>query len=333
MEAESRRANRAQARQRAHYLRGQREEERARIQEEKELARIHAADEAEQYQFYVESLVRTHTRVSAAISWEATAQDPAPYPPSLIWERTERMQSKIAAYKPSFFARLFGREGVQRAELDRELEYARTSDQRHYQEALATHAEQMKRWEHDRTLAAKVVARDASVYGAALQATGVLGVLSEHQVSLELSDVEADGVVLRCRLLDDEPVPVNEIKLTSTGKRQEKALPSGRYWALYQDHICSVAIRAGREILATLPVGRVIVNVAVVQRCPQSGHVRDFVYLGVQFSRATEGRIKWESVDPSESLKNFPHRMSFKKTTGFIEVEPLELSEQWVETA
>jgi hypothetical protein len=54
--------------------------------------------------------------------------------------------------------------------------------------------------------------------------------------------------------------------------------------------------------------------------------------LAVHFTRGTLARLNFAAIDPSESLKNFPHRMKFKKTTGFDPVDEMTSDEQWVTT-
>jgi hypothetical protein len=54
--------------------------------------------------------------------------------------------------------------------------------------------------------------------------------------------------------------------------------------------------------------------------------------LAVHFTRGTLMRLNFAAIDPSESLKNFPHRMKFKKTSGFDPVDKITSDEQWVTT-
>ncbi|MBI5161247.1 MAG: DUF4236 domain-containing protein, partial [Micrococcales bacterium] len=127
-------------------------------------------------------------------------------------------------------------------------------------------------------------------------------------------------------------VPKEELKLTAGGKVSNKDMPAGRYWALYQDHVCSCAMRMARETFAVLPVSRAIVNVRATRLDSSTGHPGSVTLLGVNFLRDVVGRLNLATIDPSDSMKNFPHRMKFKKTAGFEPVEPLTADEQWVAT-
>ena len=109
-------------------------------------------------------------------------------------------------------------------------------------------------------------------------------------------------------------------------------MAAGKYWALYQDHVCSCALRIARETLAVLPVSRVLVNVRATRLDSSTGHPGVVTLLGVNIVREILGRLNLATIDPSDSMKNFPHRMKFKKTAGFEPVEPVTTDEQWVTT-
>lgn len=56
---------------------------------------------------------------------------------------------------------------------------------------------------------------------------------------------------------------------------------------------------------------------------PGSGHVKDQSILSVVIPRQTLETFRFETLDPSEALRNFNHRMDFRKTKGFAPIEPL----------
>ena len=56
---------------------------------------------------------------------------------------------------------------------------------------------------------------------------------------------------------------------------------------------------------------------------PSSGHLKDQSILSVVVPRQTLETLRFEALDPCEALRNFNHRMDFKKTKGFVSIEPL----------
>jgi hypothetical protein len=63
-----------------------------------------------------------------------------------------------------------------------------------------------------------------------------------------------------------------------------------------------------------------------------TGHMRPDPILAVRFALESLARLNVKAIDPSDSLKNFPHRMKFKKTVGFDRIESMTADEQWVTT-
>lgn len=77
----------------------------------------------------------------------------------------------------------------------------------------------------------------------------------------------------------------------------------------YQDYVCSVAIRIARDMFALLPVQEVIVhaisdNIDVVSVC---------------FDKKTFLGLKFNFIDPSETINKFKHNMDFD-SGGFSEI-------------
>ena len=71
--------------------------------------------------------------------------------------------------------------------------------------------------------------------------------------------------------------------------------------AEYQDYVCSVAIRVARDIFALLPVQKVVVHAT-----------NDGVdILSVCFDKKTFSDLKFNFIDPSETINKFEHNMRF----------------------
>lgn len=70
----------------------------------------------------------------------------------------------------------------------------------------------------------------------------------------------------------------------------------------------------------------------VVRINSSTGHKEVPTILAVHFTRDALTRLNFAAIDPSDALKNFPHRMKFKKTTGFDPVDDMTADEQWITT-
>jgi len=307
--------------------------EKMRIVNEKEAEKLRCAHEVSRFENYLDLLVSVHKECGEAWDWHALANMGPPRPPERAAQHEAAAVAALDKYRPSFLEKLFGGEKKRRAALAEAVMRARASDDAAHGEAMRAYQAAHAAWHATASLAPRVLARDPSVYEYTLQHGAAFEELVAFRTHVALSAAEPDAVVLVCNLTtDDDLVPGEEVKLTAAGKLSTKPMPAGRYWSLYQDHVCSCALRAANEAFAVLPVSRVIVNIGAVQTNTRTGHQEFAVFLAAHFVRAVFTQLNLDKIDPSDSLRNFPHRMKFKKTAGFEPVLGMTLEEQWVTT-
>lgn len=119
-------------------------------------------------------------------------------------------------------------------------------------------------------------------------------------------------------------IPREERTLLQSGRLSVKRLPAGKFNELYQDYVCGCVLRIAREVFALLPLDSIIVTAVADVLDTSIGHVREQPILSVAFPRAGLERLNFDALDPSDSMKGFVHRMSFKKTTGFAPVTRID---------
>lgn len=100
-------------------------------------------------------------------------------------------------------------------------------------------------------------------------------------------------------------------------------MPKGRFYELYQDYVCSCILRVARELFALLPIEMVIIHAIGNLLNSKTGHLEDKPIISVATPRKTLETFNFEMLDPSDSMENFVHKMTFKKTKGFEAVEKL----------
>jgi len=120
-------------------------------------------------------------------------------------------------------------------------------------------------------------------------------------------------------------IPAEVKTLTATGKLSVKKMSVSQTHDIYQDYVCSSALRAAREVFATVPVQVVLVHAIGELLNTATGHVEPTAILSVLMPRETMHRLHFEAIDASDSMQNFMHRMKFQKTKGFSPVEPLTI--------
>jgi hypothetical protein len=296
----------------------------------KQSAQAQAAYEVNEFENYVELLISLHRDRSDVWPWHNLATVAPPPSPAPGTRNEQHAAHALSSYMPGFFENLFGGAKKRLAELELAVERARQADQHEFAEASRIYQNQYSLWEYRRHLAGKVLVRDTAVFGEALQHAGAFDELTAFETQVAITEAEPNAVVLTCKAEATSPVPTEELKLSAAGKVNTKAMASTRFWTLHQDFVCSSALRAAGEALAVLPIDRVVVNVGSVQTNTSTGHPEFFTFLAVHFARDTLLGLNLAQVDASDCMKNFPHRMKFKKSSGFEPVEAMSLTENWV---
>lgn len=264
--------------------------------------------------------------------------------------------AKLNTYVPGFFEKLMGRDVARRTELQHavdaararddaayhracadhaarvatEAERGRRSDEERYREEVAKHETELSMWQWFVELAEGVLDRRPGAYRAAVKHLVNFDELEELGNTISLQTSGPDVVAVECIVRDKEVVPDEEVTLTARGKLTTKSMAETKRNALYQDHVCSCALRIAREVFALLPIDRVIVNVGGGILDTATGHQVQKTFVAVHFTRGKLEALNFEAIDPSDSMRNFDHRMAFKKGSGFGIVEPITLDDQWV---
>lgn len=320
LQAASRRAERAAYRQ-------QRVLEKQRQQFERMQEREQNAYEVEVYENQIELLTSVHKECGEVWDWKAIREAPPPDIPDRSDKHERRARSSLLHYEPSFLDRIFRRSESKREELEEAIEAARRNDQEDYHRSLQTYQRDKAGWEHSRRFAARVLAGDIDAYVEAIQETNPFSDLSLLGSSLRFR-ISSPYVVQATLHTNGQRAIPSEIKtLLKTGKVSVKAMPKSRFYEIYQDYVCGCVLRVGRELFALLPIRMVIVTALGEILNSQTGHLEERPILSIAIPRKTTSQIRWETVDPSDTLTNFIHRISFKRGKGLSAVEPIGLSE------
>lgn len=299
---------------------------------QKELERQNAAAEAEEYANYVAMLTSVHADCSEPWNWQAIMTSRPPVEPVRQNAAETAARAALQAHSPNLLDKIFGGAKQQRAQLEEAVRDGVALDQRQYEAAMNYYRSRLDQWNYQIHLAPGVLALNAEACRSALRYVGAFDEIEGFGSRVTLDAMTQDAATFSCVIEDREIVPAEEVKLTAGGKLSTKEMAAGKYWALYQDHVASCAIRIARETYAVTSIERVIVNVKIARLDPSTGHHVRPTVLAVHFSRGALTRLNFAAIDPSEALKNFPHRMKFKKTAGFDPVDDMTSDEQWVTT-
>jgi len=320
IEAASRRAERDAQRRR-------RELERQRKQLEKMQELERAAYEVEVYENHIDLLLSVHKECSASWDWEAIKSTAPPAEPEKTHTHKELAQAALDEFKPSLLDKMRKRVDSKRDELAKAVEEAKETDEREYQESLKAHEQELADWEASCELASQVLAGDQEAYLDALRQTNPFSDIAELGSSIKFQVHDSSLVEAVLHVKGEDVVPSEVKSLLKSGKLSVKKMPKGKFYELYQDYVCGCVLRIARELFALLPIEMVIVNAVSELLNAQTGYMETKPILSAAIPQETLKNLNLEMIDPSDSMGNFIHRMTFRKTKGFQAVEAIEPSE------
>jgi hypothetical protein len=101
-------------------------------------------------------------------------------------------------------------------------------------------------------------------------------------------------------------------------------MAKGKFNEVYQDYVCSCVLRVANEIFSVIPDSKVVVTAVDELLNSKTGHLEESPILSVCVSMHTLESLNMDAIEPSDSMNNFIHNMSFKKTKGFEAVSSVD---------
>jgi len=280
-------------------------------------------DAVDDWARYIDKLVSVHTDLAHAIDWQAMAVRRQPKEPHLANSHQRSAEVALATFKSRFFDVFRGGTVKRRAALEAGLANALVRDQTDHKNALMAYRDALQDWDNDKALAPRLIAGEA---GAIKEVIEEMQSLSDQDlIGSAVSFLINDGFLhAKPEVHSDEIVPNFRRQQLASGKLSETKMPVGQFNELYQDYVSSVALKIAGDLFNIVPLDEIYVTCLTQMLNPQTGHQEMTPILSVQFVRQTFKSLNLASLDPSDSMANFNHVMSFKKTKGFAQVEPLK---------
>lgn len=95
---------------------------------------------------------------------------------------------------------------------------------------------------------------------------------------------------------------------------EARKLPKTQYNDLLQDYVCGCSIRIARDMFALLPIRHIVVDA-----WDSGANI-----LSVDFKRKVFENLDFASLDASDTVESFEHRMNFTLDGGFKKIEPID---------
>jgi len=307
----------------ADYRKADRAAQKRQKEREKEREANAAFSAVSNWESYLSDLISVHLDIRDAIDWKAMNEKPEPIQPNDVFPKTESLQGKKLKVKPGLLTKLRGGEDRVKKSLDRKIEAAKASDIAKNEARQKKYLSDLEEWDTDRKMSKKVLSGDPTAFAEVLSS---LDYESDEKIAgTEVSyDIRKNFVHAFPVAHTDEIVPKYRLKQLKSGKLSKSDMPKSQFNDLYQDYICSVALKTAGDVFHVLPVEEVLVTAQTMMRNTQTGHVENTPILSARITRSVFGSLNLSGIDPSDCIKNFEKKMSFKKTTGFSKIEPLK---------
>lgn len=310
----------AQRRSERDAKRRQRELEMQRKQLEKMQELERAEYEVQVFENYLDVLLSVHKECGDVWDWEAIRDSDPPSKPSRTNASEKAALVALESYKPGSMDKLLRRAESKRENLARAVEEAKMDDEKDYQNAIENYQKEIAEWESLTKLANRILDDEADAH---LEAISELDPFSEiNQIGSSI-DFQFHGDLIEATLHvnGEDVIPLESKSLLKSGKLTVKKLPNSQFYELYQDYVCGAVLRVARELFALLPIEMVLVTAVGTLLNTKTGHMEEQPILSIMVPKKTLNRLNFEMIDPSDSMNNFVHRMSFKKTKGFEGVD------------
>lgn len=289
-------------------------------QKEKEI--VAATDAVEQYNEYVTVIKSMHKDATEKIDWQAMLNEAPPSAPARTDTHEKTAQQKLSTYTPSFLDKIFGSGPKKIKRLKQQVELAIQKDDAAHAQHLKKFEDQKEEYEFIQVTARGIAERDTQAYSDAIEYFEPYSDIAELGSNITL-DFRPDHITLNLQVNSADVIPDYVLSQTSTGKLSKKKMPVSKFNELYQDYVCSGILRVARETLAYLPVSYVVVNACGNLFDSATGHQGEKTIVSVVITPEKLSVLNFDTLDPSDSMKNFHHQMQFSKSGGFSAVSPI----------
>lgn len=320
--AAQRRAERESKRQHRELLRQQKEYEKMEVRERAEF-------EVELYENQIDLLLSVHKDCGIAWNWDTVKTHNKPSKPKPQSSNLEVAQGEIDSFKPSFKDKLLRRTERIKSELVHSLEVAKSKDREINNRNRLEYEREFDEWKKLCDLSDGIINGELKTYKEAIKQINPFSEISALGSGVTFDFIDKSMARITVDVNGPDVVPDEIMTVLKSGKLSTKKMPKGRFFEIHQDYVCGCTLRVARELFAILPVDMVIVDALGDMLNSSTGHMENQPILSAAIPRKTLDKLNFDSLDPSDSLENFVHRVKFQRLKGFQRVEvinPNELS-------
>lgn len=296
-----------------------------RFKEQQKLEEIGNAQQAvSDWEDYVKTIQSIHKNCTEPVNWKLIKNEEKPIKPTEEFKNEIFAKTKLINFKPSFFDKIFGSTQKKINRLTEALEQAKVKDKNENDLNHSQYLSEVQNWEELIDISVGIENKDVEAYKKALQYFNPFSDIGELGTKISFN-FEKNHIDIDLHINSLDIIPDYILSQTSMGKLSKKSMPKTRFNELYQDYVCSSILRVAREVFAYLPIEYARINAVSQIVNSKTGHLEEQAIVSTIIPPGTINQLKLESIDPSDSMQNFVHNMSFNKTKGFNVVKKVEL--------
>lgn len=320
MQAASRQADRDALRRQCELERQQKDYEKFKVLQR-------ATHDVKVFENHIEQLASIHKESSEPVNWDAIAESEPPPAPLCSNAHEQAAYNDLESYAPGFVDKLFSRTAHKRQQLTSALEEAKKSDGDEFKVGISQHRKDQSEWEAEQNLAKRILDNEPESYIDAINLLDPFSEISDLGSNIHFKVDDSRIICVEISVHSEDVVPKQSKSLLKSGKLSVKQIPKGRFYEMYQDYVCSCALRIANELFCLLPINAVVITAVDDLLNSKTGHLEEKPVLSVAIPRETFEKLNLDAIDPSDSMQNFIHNMAFKKTKGLGAVERVEVSQ------
>lgn len=280
--------------------------------------------EVEVYENYIDRMISIHKDCGPSYEWQDILKQRPPEEAKRQFEHENVAKNNLEKYKPNFVEKILGLDIRKKRKLELGIEAAIKEDEEEYKSRLSKYKQELQDYNDLQDLAKNISEGNLEYYKKAVEEIDPLSEISEIGSKIEFKFQSSSKIKTILHIHDDKVIPKQSKSLLKSGKPSIKDIPQGKYNELYQDYVCSSALRVGRELFALLPVQEIVLTAKGNLLNQSTGRIEEQPILSVLLIRETIRMINFESIDPSECMKNFKHNMGFRKSQGMSAISEID---------
>lgn len=168
-------------------------------------------------------------------------------------------------------------------------------------------------------LSERIEKKDTQAIKEAISFLEIYKDLEDYGSDLSVSVTPSLKVIVDFYVHNEEVIPNATKDLIRKGLEvREKPYPTTKKNEIYQDYVCSCILKIAKETFQFHEILNVVqVNAIGSILNTSNGNYEEQTIISVILKRSKLEGLNFDLLDPSDSIKNFEHRMDFNKKEGF----------------